>query len=115
MEVDLGGFDLLMPEPEGDHGAVDVGLQETHRGGVAQHVGCDVLGNDRWASLGGGRGVLGESLLERVAAEPPSLTGWEQWVGGTAAAFGEPRSQDRCGDLGQRRDPVFRPFPTQLT
>jgi hypothetical protein len=38
VDVDLGRFDLFVTEPERDHGGVDAGVQETHGGGVAQHV-----------------------------------------------------------------------------
>ena len=43
VEVDLGGLDALVAEPEGDDAGVDAGVEESHRGGVAQHVCGDRL------------------------------------------------------------------------
>ena len=34
IQVDLGGFDRFMPEPNGDHGSIDAGLQHFHGCGV---------------------------------------------------------------------------------
>ncbi len=42
VEVDLGGVDLLVAEPERDDGGVDAGVQQPHGGGVAQRVRRDV-------------------------------------------------------------------------
>ena len=51
VEVDLGGLDLLVAEPERDDGGVDAGVQERHRGGVPQHVRRDRLVVQRRAAL----------------------------------------------------------------
>jgi len=43
VDVDLGGFDGFVTEPERDDGGVDSGLEESHGAGVAEHVGSDGL------------------------------------------------------------------------
>ncbi len=56
---------------------------------------------------GCGRDVLGEALLDGVAAELSAGAVREQRLAGVAVAFGEPGPQDCDGDLGQRGDPLF--------
>ena len=34
VKVDVGGFNLLMTEPERDHGGIDTGVQQSHRCGM---------------------------------------------------------------------------------
>jgi hypothetical protein len=43
VQVDVGGAFLLVAQPEGDRGRVGPGVQQRHRGGVAQHVHGDAL------------------------------------------------------------------------
>jgi hypothetical protein len=43
VEVDVGGLDADVSEPESDHAGVDAGMQEPHRGGVPQDVRGDRL------------------------------------------------------------------------
>ena len=41
VEVDAGGLDGFVTEPESDGGDVDAGVEEPHRGGVSQRVRRD--------------------------------------------------------------------------
>ncbi len=77
----------IMAEPERDDGGVDSGLEQAHRGGVAQHVSGDSLGVQLRAMLCSGGGVLGESVFERVAAEDRAGAGREQGIVWLAFAF----------------------------
>src|SRR5438094_4165383 len=38
VQIDLSGFDGLMPQPERNHRSIDTGLQQFHGGAVPQHV-----------------------------------------------------------------------------
>ena len=58
-------------------------------------------------AVGGRVGVVGDAVLDRVAAERPAPTGREQRVGGLPALLVEPGAQDRDGGRGERGDPVF--------
>ena len=39
LDVDMGRFDALVPEPKGNHGHVDSGLQQMHGTGVPYEMG----------------------------------------------------------------------------
>jgi hypothetical protein len=67
VEVHLRGVDLFVCEPQRDHGGVDVGVQQAHRGGVAQDVRRDRLGCQGRAALGGVGGVFGDAARQRFA------------------------------------------------
>jgi hypothetical protein len=82
-----------MAEPEGDHGGVDASLQQGHGAGVAHHVWMDLLAFQRWASLGGVRGVGADPERDGIAAEPSSGPGREQRILEMAGSFGEPEPQ----------------------
>ena len=69
VEVDLGGLDLFVAEPESDHGGVDAGVEEAHRGGVAQDVWGDVLVVQGRAGVAAAVACGGESARDRVAGE----------------------------------------------
>ena len=75
---------LFVAEPEGDDGGVDAGLEQPHRGGVAQHVGVTRLSCSGRAARGGGGDVFGEAVLDGVAAEWSAVPGGEQRVAGLA-------------------------------
>ena len=49
MDVDLGGLDGFMSEPESDHGGVDAGVEEAHGAGVSQGVRGNGFGGQRRA------------------------------------------------------------------
>ena len=53
VQVDLGGVDADVAEPERDDAGVDAGVQEPHRGGVPQDVRGDRLAVQRRAAVGG--------------------------------------------------------------
>src|SRR5262245_60142538 len=43
LEVNLRGFDRLMPEPKRNHRSIHARLQQLHRHGVAKHMWCHSL------------------------------------------------------------------------
>src|SRR5882762_6210486 len=69
VQVDRGGVDAFVSEPERDDGGVYSGFEQAHGGGVPQDVGGDVFGVQRWAGGCGGALVAGESALDGVAAQ----------------------------------------------
>lgn len=111
VEVHLRGFDLLVSESQRDHGGVDAGLQEPHRGGVAQDVRRDRLGGQGRAAFGGVGGVLCDPAGERFAGQRLAGAGRKQRLGGRATAFGQPRAEDCRGFLGQWGDASTSPRP----
>jgi len=110
VQVDLGGADLLVPEPERDHGRVDAGVEESHRGGVSQDVWCDRLGPERRACRGGVRRVFREPVLDGVCAERPAGGGGEQRIVGSSFALACPDAQHGGGLLSEWRDALFSAF-----
>ena len=78
VQIHLCGLDALMPEPERDDCGVDAGVQESHRGGVAQPVHGDAFVAERWAGVGGDGDVSGQPALEPVAGQRTAVTGGER-------------------------------------
>ena len=79
-------------------------------------MGCDRLGRERRAGRGGGGGVFGEAVLERVAAERTAGAGGEQRVVGFSRRVRAPRrcrTATVCLVSGVMR--CLRPLPRQLT
>ena len=107
VQVHLRRFDLLVSEPQRDHRGADAGVQEPHRGGVAQDVRGDRLSGQRRAALGGVGSVLCDPAGERLAGERRARAGREQRIGGRTGTFGEPRAEHRGGLPGQRGDPLL--------
>ncbi|HLI33082.1 MAG TPA: hypothetical protein VKU89_10150 [Solirubrobacteraceae bacterium] len=110
MRVDLGGVHPLVAEPQRDHGSLDAGVQELHRGGVSERVQRHVLGLEGRAAIAGSGEMLGETALQPVAAQPPAAAVGEQRLARLALALGEPGAQDRARSLGQRRDALHSPL-----
>jgi hypothetical protein len=88
VQVHLRGFDLLVSEPQRDHGGVDPGVQRPHRRGVAQDVRRDRLRGQRLAALGGVGRVLGDPPGERFAR----VSGLPVLLGNSGSAGELPRS-----------------------
>ena len=70
VEVDLGGLDRLVTQPERYHGAIVAGLEQRHSGGVAQDVRRDGLAADRRAAAARVVRILGDEALDGITAEP---------------------------------------------
>jgi hypothetical protein len=93
MKIDLGGPDVLVPEPHCDHRCIDAGVEELHGGGVPQNVGSETLRLERRALQLRHRRVFGNSTLNGVTAEPSASAGREQGIIGTARPLCEPKPQ----------------------
>jgi len=102
LEVDLGGFYAFVPEPQGDYGAVDTGLEQAHGSGVAENVGRDMLSGECGTAASGGLCVLGDEVLDGVAAEGGALPSGEDEIGGGGSSLSEP-SADQVGGLSSQR------------
>jgi len=107
VEVDLGCLDALVAEPERDDGGVDAGVQEAHRGGVAQHVRGELFLVQGRAGADRGCVVFGQSAFDGVAAEAGAAAGWKQRVVRESGALGQPRTQDSDSGRRQRRDALL--------
>ena len=103
-------LDLLVAEPEGDHGGVDAGLQQSHRRGVTQHVGCDRLGWSDGQVVAAVAACLARRCSSASRLSRTAGAGGEQRVVGLAGAFAGPGVDDGDGLFGQRRDALFAAF-----
>jgi antirestriction protein ArdC len=70
VDVDLGGRDRLVSEPEGDYRLVDAMMEQVHRGAVAKRMWRDPLRSDARASARCREAVLADQMFERIAAQP---------------------------------------------
>jgi len=90
VQVDVGGGELLVSEPERDDGDVGAGVEEAHGGGVPEGVHGDVFAVQRSAADAGGVEVAGEAVFDGVVAELCPGAGREQRMAGLTAALGKP-------------------------
>ena len=112
VEVDGGGVDAFVSEPERDDGGVDAGFEQPHRRGVAQYVGGEVFGGPvtgmPWRAVAV---VACQSVLDGVAAERAGRCG--SGTPGPCCGSGDSASHWRSafdGGFGQRGDAVLAPF-----
>ena len=116
VQVDVGGTEVGVTEPEGDDGGVDPGLQQRHGAAVTQHVGWSSLRPERGTSSVRRWRVQADEALRRRRAEPSSGAGREQRVVGPTAPFGEPDPEHGLGGRGERNGPrCLRPLPSHRT
>ena len=107
MQVDLGGLDAFVAEPERDHGDVDTAVEQLHGRGVPQDMWGEVLVVQRRAAPGRGGGVFGEQPGDRVGAQWSASTGREHRIGWAAVVFAEPGGERGDGVGGKRGRAVF--------
>ena len=110
MQVDLGGLDAFVAEPERDHGDVGTAVEQLHGRGVPQDMRGEVLVVQRRAAPGGGGGVFGER-----PATASVLNGRPRRVGNTGSVGPQSRSREPAGERGdgvggKRRRAVFAPL-----
>lgn len=110
MEVDLGGLEVRVTEPERDARGVDPGVQKRHRAGVPQGVRSDVLPGQARAVLGCGAGVSGDELAGGGSRELLSGAGREQRGSRDGRELSDPCGQERDGVLLQRDDALLASF-----
>jgi hypothetical protein len=55
--------------------------------------------------------MLGEAVLDGVAAESGALAGGEQWVGWLAGVLVKPGAHDGDGGVGERSDALLASLP----
>ena len=78
VEIDLGGFDGLVPKPQCNHRQVYTGLQQLHCGGVSKYVRRYALGFQCRARSLSCCCVLGDQVLDGVGAESAATGIWKQ-------------------------------------
>lgn len=67
MQVDLGGLDVLVSKPEGDHRGVDAGVQQSRCSGMPQDMHGHRFLHQRRTDAAGHLHVFGEPIFESVA------------------------------------------------
>jgi len=102
VQVDLGGLDRLVSEPERDHRAVDAGLEELHRSGVPKDVRRDPLTVERGASLRRGRHMASQQALYGVWAESAAMDVGEQLRRAAQSCLLEPGRERMARLTGER-------------
>ncbi len=82
VQVDLGGLDGLMSEPEGDDAPIDAALQQLHCGRVPQGVRRDPLVHEGRAAPSCGGDVLRYQTLDGIRAQASApATGEDRLIG----------------------------------
>ena len=114
-EINPCGGDVFVSKPQSDDGGVDAGMEQSHGGGVAKHVRCDVFARQGRARRGGG-GAWTATRWARASrlSGPPRLVTNSGLSGPPPVSF-----------VHMRRTPLvpavngvmrcFRPLPRQLT
>ncbi len=110
VDVHLGGFHTLVPQPERNDGAVDAIVQKLHGGGVPQHVRRDALVRQRGARLCSAGRVFAHDAFHGVPAQRCSPRGREQRIVRAVSVLVDPAAQ---GLAAVRRSGVAR-CPRQL-
>jgi hypothetical protein len=87
VQVDAGGGDGFVAEPERDHGGVDASFEEAHRGGVTQGVDGDVLAGESRAVRRSPGHVQGQALLDGVGRQCTSLGAGEEGLAGAGGSL----------------------------
>ena len=101
------------PEPESDDGDVDAGLEQMHRGRVAQRVGRDPPRRQRWVTLGGLSTGDPQLMLDPGARQGLARAIGEHGGVGGSIDSGEPPPQLRRGALPKRDDTLLASLAVQ--
>ena len=110
MQVDLGGLDRLVAEPERDDAAVDAALEQLHGGRVPQGVRRDPFGAEGRTAWLRGSDVLGHEPLDGIVTQASAARAGEYRSVGVWWAFAQPGVED-LRDLGtQGRAAELAPF-----
>jgi hypothetical protein len=110
VQIDLGGVDGFVPQPQCDDGAFDAGLEELHGRAVPETVRRDPLLLQGRHSLAGDRHVFADEILDGIDAEPATMDVWEKCLGTAPARLPQPLLQRGDGRGGQRRAPSGSKF-----
>ena len=107
VEVDLGGVDGLVPQPERDHGLLHAGVQQVHRRGVPQAVERDVFLLEGGAALAGDRDVLFQKTINTVGAQSSAADAREHELALVWIRFIEPCREYGGDRLAERDDALL--------
>src|SRR5215831_1116992 len=110
IEIDLGGFDRLMSEPECNDRAIHTGLQEFHGCGVSKHVRRDTFLSQHETRLSCLGHVPCDHVLNANSAQTSAAPAGEQNLGISSALFPQPRLEYRNCGLRQRSTAFLAPF-----
>jgi len=99
-----------VPQPQGDDGAIDTGLEELPGRAVPENVRRDTLLLQGGQLLAGDRHAFADEILDGIGAEAAAVDAWEKGLGTAPARFPQPLFQHGdCGG-GQRRAPFLASF-----
>ena len=90
MQIDVGGFNRFVTEPQGDHRPVDAVLEEFHRGGVAKRMRSNSLLFQRRASGLSSGEMFGQQIAQSVVTQWSTTLVGEEGISGFAATFFQP-------------------------
>ena len=93
MEVDLGGFHLLVTQPESDDRGIHTRVQQSHGGRVPQHVQRNRFLVESRTRANRASHRRGKPTLQRVAAERLPRPRCEERIVCLTATLGEPDAQ----------------------
>ena len=103
MKVDLGGFDRLVSEPQGDHAAIHALLEQLHRGRVPQCVRRDPSIRKGGTASSCAGDVFFDETLECILAHTAAATTGENRRVGLRWKLTQPGLEDRCNVAAKRR------------
>ena len=103
-----------MAEPQRNGRHVDAGLEQMHRGGVADDVRRHALGGQARASLASPLAGLVEQMADTLSRQAVAARVAERIVGRGLTLFVEPLAQAAAGPGPQGNGPLLASFPEEL-
>ena len=110
MQIDVGGLDGFMPEPQRDGCTVNASLKQFHGGAVAQGMGRDPFVRQRRAGRPRDGEVPSQEIVETAMRERSAALVREDPVIGLAAALFQPRAEGRHRVPAQRDRALLPPL-----
>ena len=114
LDVLMGGLESLVAEPQRDGGHVDAGLEQVHRGGVADDVRRDALGVQARTSHPSSPAGLIEQMGDALPRQAVAARVAERIVGRGFALFVEPLAQAAAGPGPQGYGPLLAALSEEL-
>ena len=81
LQVDVGSVDVCVSQPVADHVDLVAGAQQVHRSGVAQGVGGNGFGLERWTLMCGNVRILADDITDAKARNRRAIGIQEQRLG----------------------------------
>ncbi len=110
VQIDLGGLHGFVAQPDRNERAVDTGLEQFHCRGVAEHMRCDPLLDERGAGCACRFDMPCDQVLSGIGAEPIPTSIWEEELRVALTLSIDPSSDCGRRRLGQRGASFFSSF-----